>query len=48
MNEIERDEMIVCINTGHLLKDTERVIKICEAPKEVDADVDVVREMLKG
>ncbi len=47
MDEIERDERIVCITTGHLLKDPERVIKICEAPKEVDADVDVVRKMLK-
>ncbi len=47
MGEIERDERIVCITTGHLLKDPERVIRICEPPKEVDADVDVVREMLK-
>jgi len=47
MGEIESDERIVCITTGHLLKDPERVIKICEAPKVVDADVDVVREMLK-
>ena len=45
--EIERDEKIVCITTGHLLKDPERVIKICETPKEVEADVDVVRRMLK-
>jgi len=48
MGKIERDERIVCITTGHLLKDPERVIKICEAPKEVDANVDVVREMLKA
>lgn len=48
MGKIERDERIVCITTGHLLKDPERVIKICEPPKEVDADVDVVREMLKA
>ncbi|MGB2841114.1 MAG: threonine synthase [Halobacteriota archaeon] len=48
MGKIERDEKIVCITTGHLLKDPERVIEICEAPKEVDADVEVVREMLKA
>ncbi|MEA2033334.1 MAG: pyridoxal-phosphate dependent enzyme, partial [Euryarchaeota archaeon] len=47
LGEIDRDEKIVCITTGHLLKDPERVIKICEAPKEVDADVDVVRKMMK-
>jgi len=45
--EIERDERIVCITTGHLLKDPERVIQICEAPKEVDADVDAVRKMMR-
>jgi threonine synthase len=48
LGEIDRDEKIVCITTGHLLKDPERVIRICEAPKEVEADVDVVRKMLKG
>jgi len=47
LGEIDRDEKIVCITTGHLLKDPERVIEICEVPKEVDADVDVLRKMLK-
>jgi threonine synthase len=47
MGEIERDERIVCITTGHLLKDPERVIEICEPPIEVEADVDVLRKMLK-
>jgi len=47
MGEIEREEKIVCITTGHLLKDPERVIEICEAPKEVDADVDLIRKMVK-
>ncbi len=46
IGEIERDEGIVCITTGHLLKDPERVIEICETPKEVDADVDAVRKMM--
>ncbi|MCW3129722.1 MAG: threonine synthase [Methanophagales archaeon] len=46
MGEIEREEKIVCITTGHLLKDPERVIEICEAPKEVDADVDLIRKMV--
>jgi len=47
LGEIERDERIVCITTGHLLKDPERAIEICEPPKEVEADVDVLRKMLK-
>ncbi len=47
MGVVERDERIVCITTGHLLKDPERVIEICEPPIEVEADVDVLRKMLK-
>jgi len=47
MGVVERDERIVCITTGHLLKDPERVIEICEPPIEVEADVDMLREMLK-
>jgi len=45
---IECDERIVCIATGHLLKDPERATEICEPPKEVETDVKVVRKMLKG
>ena len=44
---IERDERIVCITTGHLLKDPERAIEICEPPIEVEADVEVLRKLLK-
>ncbi len=44
--EIERGERIVCITTGHLLKDPERAIAICEPPEEVIADVDAVRHAL--
>jgi threonine synthase len=44
---IERDERIVCITTGHLLKDPERAREICEPPTEVEADVEVLRKLLK-
>jgi threonine synthase len=44
---IERDERIVCITTGHLLKDPERAIEICEPPTEVEADVEVLRKLLR-
>jgi len=37
----------VCITTGHLLKDPERAIAISETPKEVDADIDALRTVLK-
>jgi threonine synthase len=39
MGAIDRDEKIVCVVTGHLLKDPETVIKQCEPPIEIDADL---------
>lgn len=36
---IDRDERIVCVVTGHLLKDPETVVRQCEAPVEIDADL---------
>jgi len=48
VGEIAKDERVVCITTGHLLKDPERVISICEAPIEVDADVNVLRKMFRA
>jgi len=36
---IDRDETIVCVVTGHLLKDPETVIRQCAAPLEIDADL---------
>lgn len=43
---VDRDERVVCITTGHLLKDPEEVLEICGKPVEVEADRDsVLREM---
>jgi threonine synthase len=36
---IDRNERIVCIVTGHLLKDPDTVIKQCEPPIEINADL---------
>ncbi|MCC7566320.1 MAG: threonine synthase [Methanomicrobiaceae archaeon] len=36
---IDRDERIVCVVTGHLLKDPETVVKQCAPPVEIDADL---------
>lgn len=47
MDVIERDEKIVCITTGHLLKDPERAIAICEVPKEIDANIDALKQVLE-
>ena len=37
---IDRDEQIVCVVTGHLLKDPETVIKQCAPPIECEATLD--------
>src|SRR5512136_2913921 len=36
---IDQKERIVCVVTGHLLKDPETVIKQCEPPTEINADL---------
>ncbi len=43
---VERDERVVCIVTGHLLKDPEIVINICGRPLEVDASIEAIRRVL--
>jgi threonine synthase len=37
---IDRDEQVVCVVTGHLLKDPETVIKQCAPPVECDATME--------
>ncbi len=44
---VEYDECIVCVTTGHLLKDPETVIKICGKLIEVEANMDAVRKALE-
>jgi threonine synthase len=36
---IDRNERIICVVTGHLLKDPDAVIKQCEPPIEINADL---------
>jgi threonine synthase len=36
---IDKSERIVCVVTGHLLKDPDTVIKQCEPPIEIEADL---------
>jgi threonine synthase len=36
---IDKNERIVCVVTGHLLKDPDTVIKQCEPPTEINADL---------
>jgi threonine synthase len=43
MGIIDRDETIVCVTTGHLLKDSEHVLNVCPRPLEIDATIEAVR-----
>jgi len=43
---IEKDETVVCIATGNLLKDPETAIKVCGEPKIVEASVESVMKMM--
>jgi threonine synthase len=43
---IDRNEVTVCIATGHGLKDPEIALKICEPPIEVDPDTESLRRVL--
>lgn len=44
--KIERDEVVVCIATGHGLKDPDSAIRISEKPSEVDAKMRFVERLL--
>ncbi|WP_042706055.1 threonine synthase [Methanomicrobium mobile] len=44
---LDADEKIVCVVTGHLLKDPETVIKQCAPPTEIDATIDALRAVLR-
>jgi threonine synthase len=44
MGIIEKDECVVCITTGHLLKDSEHVLATCPKPIEIEATIEAVRK----
>ncbi len=44
MGEIDTDESVVCVTTGHLLKDSEHVLAVCPKPIEIDATIEAVRK----
>ncbi|HMK47712.1 MAG TPA: threonine synthase [Methanocella sp.] len=43
---IDKDERIVCVTTGHLLKDPETVIRCCDKPVEVDATKEAIKKII--
>lgn len=44
--EIDKNEQIVCIVTGHLLKDPNTAINACVEPVEVDANINALLDVL--
>ncbi|MDD1653426.1 MAG: threonine synthase [Methanomicrobiales archaeon] len=44
---IDRDERVVCVVTGHLLKDPETVVKQCAPPVEINADTQSLLSALR-
>jgi threonine synthase len=44
---IPKDAEIVCVCTGHLLKDPEEVISVCGKPIEIPPDLKAVSEMIR-
>jgi threonine synthase len=43
---IDRDERIVCVTTGHGLKDPDTAVKVSEKPVEVDAEISAIEDVL--
>lgn len=41
---IEKDEKVVCVTTGHLLKDYQHVLDVCPIPIEVNPSIEEVRK----
>ena len=43
---IDKDERVVCVTTGHGLKDPDTAVKVSEKPIEVDAEIRVIERVL--
>jgi threonine synthase len=43
---IDRDERVVCVTTGHGLKDPDTAVKMSEKPMEVDAEIAAIEDVL--
>jgi threonine synthase len=43
---IDKNERVVCVTTGHGLKDPDTAIRMSEKPLEVDAEVAAIEEAL--
>ena len=43
---IDKDECVVCVTTGHGLKDPDTAVKMSEKPLEVDAEMSAIEDAL--
>lgn len=43
---VDRDEKIVCVTTGHGLKDPDTPLKTCEKPIQVKPDIEVIEKII--
>ncbi len=43
---IDKDERVVCVTTGHGLKDPDTAVKVSEKPIEVDAEIGAIERVL--
>lgn len=44
--ELDKNDVIVCVATGHGLKDPDIVMKICEKPLEIKAELSALKKVL--
>jgi threonine synthase len=44
--EIDKDEHVVCVTTGHGLKDPDVAVKMSEKPVEVEAEIEAIEHVL--
>jgi len=44
--EIDKDQCVVCVTTGHGLKDPDTAVKMSEKPVEVDAEITAIEDAL--
>jgi threonine synthase len=44
--EVDSDERVVCVTTGHGLKDPDIAVQVSEKPLEVDAEMEAIEQVL--
>ena len=45
--DIDKGERVVCVVTGHVLKDPNVAIEACEEPTQVSSDPEAIRDVIR-